>query len=178
VIVPLLTLAAILIGLPTVAFGRDDNRSFSARFIGFNEVPSINTQATATLRLTLTSDQMTFTLNYRNLTGPPAASHIHFGQERTNGAVVVFFCGGGGQAACPATTSGTITGTITAANVQEVAAQGIAAGDLAAVMRAIRGGAAYANIHTARFPSGETRGQIHRSDGGRDDQTDQTDQTN
>ena len=81
------------------------------------------------------------------------------------GGVMVFFCGGGGQPACPATTSGTISGAITAANVLAVPAQGIKAGDLAAVMRAIRAGASYANMHTPpNFPGGEIRGQIRRND--------------
>ena len=39
------------------------------------------------------------------------------------------------------------------------------AGDLAAVMRAIRAGASYANMHTPpNFPGGEIRGQIQRND--------------
>ena len=41
------------------------------------------------------------------------------------------------------------------------AGQGIAAGEFAKVLRAIRVGAAYANIHTQQRPGGEVRGQIH-----------------
>jgi CHRD domain len=162
VIVPLLALAAILIGLPAEALGKDDGRNFSARLIGLNEVPSINSQGTATLKLTLHSASIDFELKYQNLVANPTVAHIHFGQERTNGGVVVFFCGGGGQAACPAATSGTVSGTIVASNVVALPAQGIAAGDLGAVLRAIRVGASYANIHNATFPGGEIRGQIGR----------------
>ena len=77
---------------------------------------------------------------------------------------MAFLCGGGGQPGCPATTSGIVTGSITAANVVGPAVQGIAPGDLASVERAIRGGAAYANMHTANFTSGEIRGQLRRGD--------------
>ena len=36
----------------------------------------------------------------------------------------------------------------------------LALGDFDALVRAIRTGEAYANMHTATFPSGEIRGQI------------------
>ena len=49
---------------------------------------------------------------------------------------------------------------MTAANVVGPIAQGIAAGNLAAILEMIRAGFGYANMHTARFPSGEIRGQI------------------
>ena len=75
-----------------------------------------------------------------------------------------FFCGGGGKPSCPTTTSGTISGTVAAADVVGPAGQGIKAGDLASVMRAIRAGAAYANMHTANFGNGEIRGQISRAE--------------
>jgi hypothetical protein len=162
--VPLVALGAVLIGLPTVAFGRDDGQNFRARLIGINETPSINTEGTAQLRLTLNAASIDFTLTYQNLSLAPKVAHIHFGQARTAGGVMVFFCGGGGQPACPSTTSGTITGTIVAANVQAILTQGIVAGDLGPVLRAIRSGASYANMHTSNFPNGEIRGQIQRSD--------------
>jgi CHRD domain-containing protein len=163
--VPLLALAIILVGLPAVALGRDDGQNFRATLIGINETPSINTDGTANLKLTLNATSIDFTLTYQNLSLAPKVAHIHFGQARTAGGVMVFFCGGGGQPACPSTTSGTITGTIVAANVQAIPTQGIVAGDLGPVLRAIRSGAAYANMHTPpNFPAGEIRGQIQRSE--------------
>jgi hypothetical protein len=41
-----------------------------------------------------------------------------------------------------------------------MATQQLNAGDLAAVITAIRAGAAYANVHTTLSPGGEIRGQI------------------
>jgi hypothetical protein len=148
--------------------GKDDEKGFSAHLIGYNEVPANNTAGHADLTFTMTSTQITFRLVYADLSGPPAAAHIHVGQKNVNGGVSVFFCGGGGQAACPATTSGTVTGTITAANVVGPTAQGFNPGDLAAVERAIKAGVTYANMHTAKFPGGEIRGQV-RGGGGNDD---------
>jgi hypothetical protein len=171
VVVPLLALATILL-VPTVALGRDNGRnSFAARLIGFDEVPSNNTNGTARLKLTVNNNtSIDFELRFQNLSGPPLFSHIHLGQSRTNGGVVVFFCGGGGKPACPSSTSGLVTGTIMPGDVQALAVQGVDPGDLAAVVRAIRAGATYANIHTPKFPGGEIRGQIQRGDGNFDTQ--------
>jgi len=77
---------------------------------------------------------------------------------------MIFLCGGGDQPACPSATSGTITGTITAANVTGPVTQGIHSGDLAPALEAVRDGAAYANMHTTKFPGGEIRGQVRRGD--------------
>ena len=54
-----------------------------------------------------------------------------------------------------------MTGTITAAQVLAVPAQGVTAGDFAGLVRIIRSGDAYANVHTTAHPGGEIRGQVH-----------------
>ena len=54
----------------------------------------------------------------------------------------------------------TITGTIRPPDVVGPAGQGIAAGEFGELVRAIRAGVTYANVHTAPFPAGEIRGQI------------------
>jgi hypothetical protein len=174
---PLLALLAIVIGLPaSVAFGSDDSRDFSTRFLGINEVPSISTDATASLRLRINGSGDTatidYTLTFANLRAPATQSHIHFAQSKVNGAVVVFLCQTG-QAAAPAGTpscgtnamSGTVTGHLTSAQVTDIAAsQGIAGGEMGRLVQAIRDGAAYGNIHSTMFPTGEARGQLVHSD--------------
>lgn len=76
---------------------------------------------------------------------------------------MVFFCtnlgnGPAGTQACPQ--EGTVTGTIGPADVVGPSGQGISAGEFAEVLRAIRGGAAYVNVHSTVFPGGEIRGQL------------------
>src|SRR5262249_23832277 len=100
-----------------------------------------------------------FSLTYSGLSSPVTVAHIHFGKVHVAGGVIVFFCGGGGQGDCPA--SGTVTGTITAANVQAIASQNVQAGDFDALEDALTSNTAYANVHTSNFPAGEIRGQIH-----------------
>ena len=69
-----------------------------------------------------------------------------------NGGVAAFLCGGGGKPACPQG-SGTVTGTIVADDVQAIAAQSLAAKDIAALIRAIKAGYTYANVHTRTSPA-------------------------
>jgi hypothetical protein len=66
--------------------------------------------------------------------------------------------------ACPAAPA-TITGTLVPADVGATAnsiAQGINLGEFEELVRAIRAGATYVNVHTIGFPGGEIRGQLDR----------------
>jgi CHRD domain len=149
---------------------KSDETQLRANLIGFNEVPVVNTAGHATLRMTMTPTQITFTLTYADLSGNPAAAHVHAGQKGVNGGVSFFFCGGGGKPPCPASTSGTVTGTVVAADVLgPTGTQQFPAGSLDAIERAIRAGVAYANMHTANSPGGEIRDQVHVVRGNGDD---------
>ena len=53
-----------------------------------------------------------------------------------------------------------VNGTATSADVVAVATQGVAAGELADVIRAMRRGDAYVNVHTTTYPGGEIRGPV------------------
>src|SRR6266511_100694 len=81
-----------------------------------------------------------------------------------SGGIVVFLCsnlgnGPAGTQACPAAPA-TITGTLRAADVIGPAGQGIAAGEFAEFLAAIRAGVTYVNIHSSIYPGGEIRAQI------------------
>ena len=103
-------------------------------------------------------------------------SHIHLGQKDVSGGVSVFFCsnlgnGPAGTPPCPQPAAGetaTVTGTRTATDVIGPAGQGIAAGEFAELVRAMRAGVTYANVHSTKFPSGEIRGQFDRRGDGND----------
>jgi hypothetical protein len=133
---------------------------FFAQLKGFNETPSLNGGGKATMTLDVTSDQLTFALDYSGLSGPPLVAHVHIGQRGVAGGVSFFLCGGGGKPACPASPSGSISGTVVAADVVGPTTQGFDPGDLGSVVKAIEAGVAYANMHTTKFPAGEIRGQL------------------
>lgn len=154
--------------LGTAAFGQDwDGRDFvKANLVSFEQVPSVLATGHGRFEAAVDEDgTISWRLSYADMSSPVVQAHIHFGASRTNGGVVVFLCGVV-KPACPA--SGTITGTITAAdvsvlpasNADSVIPQGIPPGDLAGLITAIRSGDTYINVHTQTFPSGEIRGQL------------------
>jgi hypothetical protein len=159
------TLAVALVALVvTVAPAHNDRHgSLHGTLEGFHEVPAISTSAHGDIKVKLRSDSIEFRLRYADLEAPVKFAHIHFAQEDVNGGVAAFLCGGGGKAACPQ--EGTVTGTIAASDVVGPVDQGIAAGELGELKRAIKHGKTYANVHSDKFPNGEIRGQI----GGQDD---------
>jgi len=157
--------------ISTVTRANDDDIAISARMRGLGEVPPTNSKATAEFTGKISADgtTITYTLTWSNLTTLPLFSHIHFGPTKVNGGVMVFLCGGGGKPACTQATSGTASGTITAADIVGPSAQGIPAapaGQFADVVRTILTHNAYANLHTTMFPGGEVRGAViaHRED--------------
>ncbi len=143
---------------------------FAANLFGSEEVPSISTVGRGFFLGTLSDDgtRLDYTIVYLNLESPISQSHIHIGQKGVGGNIVLYLCATTQTPAgvplppqCQTGTSGSVSGSLTAANVFPQATQGIAAGEFAEVIRAIRGGIAYANVHTSTFTGGEIRGQIH-----------------
>lgn len=90
-----------------------------------------------TFTATVTGNTIKWRLTFKGLTGRAAAAHIHAALAgRANPAPAVALCG-------PCTNGQ--TGSVTAS---------------AAVIAKIVGGATYVNVHTAKNPGGEIRGQI------------------
>ena len=145
--------------------------SFGARLRGFEEVPAISTEGQGFFFASTNpgGTQMDYTLVYFSTSGTVQQAHIHIAQPGVNGGIVVFLCtnlgnGPGGAFTPPACPNGTgvnaVAGNLAAGNVVAVTAQGIAASEFSEVIRAIRSGVAYANVHTDLFPGGEIRGQV------------------
>jgi len=106
------------------------------------EVPRPKGAARATGRFTVTavktgsSAVLTWRLTFSRLTGRAAAAHIHVGRRGVAGPVAVSLCG-------PCRNGATGRSTVTGA-----------------ALAALESGRAYVNVHTARNPAGEIRGQI------------------
>jgi len=139
---------------------------------GYQETPlTINSAGSGEFEATIQNNgtEIAYTLTYTVLSSPVTQAHIHFGRPAISGQIVLFLCtnltppaGVPTPQPCP-TSAGTVTGTLTAADVIARPTQGIDAGaaGFAEMLDAIRAGAAYANVHTMTFPSGEIRGRLH-----------------
>ena len=156
---------AVAAGTSLLAQGGGGPNHVTASLNGFQENPSIVTtgKGTLDLRIDERAGRIEYELTYSNLEGGPATvAHIHIGSRSFNGAVSVFFCGGTAQT-CPGT-GGTITGVITAGDIGGPAAQGVDPGEFDDLVEAIRAGHTYVNVHNAKWPAGEIRGQINDAD--------------
>jgi CHRD domain len=170
-----------VLGISAVALASrshdNDGGGGKARLNGYQEVVggpgastgSVSTTGHGSFRFQIREDPLRihYVLKYEDMQGTTVSvSHLHFAERHVGGGVSVFLCGGGGKPACT-TPSGRFEGDIVAADVVGPADQGIAAGELTELIRAIRAGAVYANVHsTPQYPEGEIRGQL--SGGGGD----------
>ena len=85
---------------------------------------------------TLTGHTLKWRLTFAKLTGPALQAHIHMARKGKSGAIVVPLCG-----PCKSGVTGTATLT-------------------APVLAAFKKHLLYVNVHTAKNPNGEIRGQL------------------
>jgi hypothetical protein len=168
------TIAVVILVAACAAVYADGGfKTIRERLIGFEEVPAVSTVAGAqfSARISNYESQITYELHYEGLEGDVQQAHIHLGQKGVNGGISVFLCtnlgnGPAGTQPCPAAPA-TIMGTITAADVSPaipstLAArnQGLDTGEFEELLRALRAGVTYVNVHSSKFPGGEVRSQI------------------
>lgn len=163
------------VGLLTSAVASADESALTMRasLSGFNEVPPKATGAIGTFTAKASNGKIVFTLKYSGLSTPAFMAHYHFAQPGVNGGIFIWLCGKPGTPAtqvCPPGTTepATVTGTITAADIQPVPDQGVMAMDFATALRIIEAGRSYVNVHTTMFPGGEIRGQVSRGESNTD----------
>jgi hypothetical protein len=159
---------AIVALVPTVAACGDDGpssaaTSFTATLSGANEVPAVTTPATGTATLSVSGNQISYTINATDLQNA-VLGHIHIAPTGENGPVRLNLCGTGDpQPVCTSGTGVVATGT----NGTTVGAPAITFDSLLSAMRT---GGAYVNVHTNAAgctpgepgcnPGGEIRGQV------------------
>jgi hypothetical protein len=128
---------AALLSLPPAAFAQAVN--YKADLKAASEVPPADSKGSGTLAATYdpASKKLTYTVNYKDLTGPATAAHFHGPADaKTNAGVVV-----------------PVTGAVTSPIKGEATLTDAQAKDLA-------DGKWYFNVHTAANKGGEIRGQV------------------
>ena len=162
-----------LLAATTIVIAGDNgknNRFNSNKMNGYQEVAStgaISTTGNGSFTAELDGDVIRYSLTFGELEGGAVTqAHIHFGRRGVNGGIIAWLCEGTSASpsastpTCPAA-GGTVTGTISALEVIGPAGQGIAPGQFAEAVAALRAGAVYANVHTATYGGGEIRGQVN-----------------
>jgi hypothetical protein len=166
-------LAALLLatGARVAAAQNAATHEYDAQLSGFFEIGPINnntgailTNGSGKLSLVVEQNVAEYSLSYSGLTSNVTQAHIHFGKVHDAGGIFVFLCtnlgnGPAGTPACPLG-SATVRGTITAASILAVPTQNVPAGDFGVLLAALTSDTAYVNVHTAKFPGGEIRGQV------------------
>lgn len=151
--------------------GRVGRNNVSEQLSGYQEDPLVlSTTGTGQFRarISSTGQEISYQLRYSELEGSVLQAHIHLGGRHQSGGISVFLCtnlgnGPAGTQLCPAAPA-TVTGTITPVDVigpnTTPNVQGIAAGEFDELVRAIRAGVTYVNVHTTLYPGGEIRAQL------------------
>lgn len=151
---------AMVVAAPAVV--GDSDQVFRASLNGYLEVPSISTTARGSFSAVVDGNTIRYRLSFRDLGSNSLFAHIHFARPDVVGGVAAFLCGGGDKPACPLR-GGTVSGVIDPADVIGPADRGIAAGEFAELVRAMRNGATYVNVHSVTYGPGEIRGNIRRT---------------
>jgi hypothetical protein len=143
-------------------------RRLRADLRGVHEVPTLSTGARGSFFAVLSEDEteIRYRLDYSGLEGTVTQAHIHLGANHTSGGISIWLCGTAalpgpmGTPPCGTSEAAEVMGTLTATGVIGPTTQGIAPGEFSELVKAIKAGVTYANVHSTLFPGGEIRGQI------------------
>jgi hypothetical protein len=131
--------AATMLTLASLSSAAGQSTIWTAPLSSGQEVPKQvvrNTAAHGVFKGTLKGSKLAWTLTFAKLTGPATAAHIHLGKKGVSGNVLIPLC-----APCKSPAKGTSTIT-------------------SAVMTDFKKHLLYVNVHTAKNPNGEIRGQL------------------
>ena len=122
---------------------RAASTTFKADMKASSEVPPNTTAGTGSATVTLDGDKITWNVTFSGLSGPATAAHIHGPAPAGENAGVLVWLSTKGK---PATSPLTGSATLTAAQASD-----------------LMNGECYVNVHTAKDPGGEIRGQLMKA---------------
>jgi hypothetical protein len=143
----------LVVGLATTGFAAE--KSFKAMLSGSECVPAVETMAKGKATFTLSKDgkELSYNVMVSDIENVTAA-HIHMGKMGKNGPPVALIDTKGKK-------TGKFSGTLAEGRITEKelmeSPMGKSVKDL---VKQIKNGNAYLNVHTDKYPDGEIRGQI------------------
>ena len=139
-LVAMLSLGAVVaLAATAVSLAATHSGGWSAKLTVAQEVPKqavADTAASGSFTATIAGKTLKWKLGFSKLTGPATAAHIHLGGMGKAGNVVIALCG-------PCKSGMTGTATVPAAIAKDFTKHLL-----------------YVNVHTAKNPAGEIRGQL------------------
>lgn len=132
--------AVCALSLASLSFASSRTTTWTAALTSGQEVPKQAVKVPAAhgqFKGTLSGSKLTWTLTFAKLSGPATAAHIHMAGMGKAGNVVVVLCA--------STCKSGVTGTATISS---------------ALQAAFKKHLLYVNVHTAKNPNGEIRGQL------------------
>ncbi|MDH3499446.1 MAG: S-layer homology domain-containing protein [Acidimicrobiia bacterium] len=134
-----------------------DTNVYTAELSGDSEVPAVTSNDRGRVALIDTGDELWYTLTMQpGQTEEVTAAHIHAGVPGTNGSVLATLFSGG-----PDGDGGRLVqGLIADADLAPVPGAGFD-GNYSTLVRMLKAGETYVNVHTVAHPAGEVRGDIY-----------------
>jgi hypothetical protein len=149
-------LVALMITLLTASIGFSAGKgSFSAKLSGGEAVPAVTTPATGKAEFKLSKDGkgLTYKLIVTDIENVTSA-HIHLGKVGKEGPPLASLFAGPKK-------EGRFSGVLAEGVLTEKSLMGSVSGKpLSELVKVIKSGSTYVNVHTDGYPGGELRGQI------------------
>ncbi|MGC2684027.1 MAG: CHRD domain-containing protein, partial [Candidatus Nitrosopolaris sp.] len=151
-----------------LVFGQQQ-KQFSSKLTGENEVPPINTTATGLANFTVSPDgqSLHYTLSVQHISGVMGA-HIHVGTSTQDGPILISLFNSSTPAHVTSNMNGLLVkGTVTSSDIKGnltgklvMPHVGMNVSSIPELTNLFTSGNAYVNVHTQQHQNGEIRGQI------------------
>ncbi|MFY9870292.1 MAG: CHRD domain-containing protein [Candidatus Nitrosopolaris sp.] len=149
-------------------FGQQQ-KQFSAKLTGENEVPPVSTPATGIANFTTSPDgkSLHYTLSVQHISGVMGA-HIHVGTSTQDGPILISLLNSSTSASITSNTNGILVkGTVTSSDIrgnltgkQIMPHVSMNVSSIPELTNLFTSGNAYGNVHTQQHQNGKIRGQI------------------
>ena len=142
----------LVVGLASTSYAKD--KSFKAILSGSESVPAIETMAKGDVTFIFMKDSkaLSYHVTVSDIENVTAA-HIHLGKKGENGPPVALISN--------EKKAGKFSGTLAEGTITEKELMGSLMGkSVKDLVKEIKKGNAYLNVHTDKYPNGEIRGQI------------------
>ena len=147
-----LIILLLVVGLATYSFAAE--KSFKAMLVGSESVPAVETMAKGDATFTVIKDEkaLSYYVTVSDIENVTAA-HIHLGKKGENGPPVALISN--------EKRAGKFSGTLAEGTITKKDLMGSMKGkSVEDLIKKIKKGDAYLNVHTDKYPNGEIRGQI------------------